>query len=169
MAPEFIVNNIYENEIHQQLDTKTVTVINSQPNTKPESEPESESDTETKPDEMNFESIKQLLKKQTFYILSLKPNTNDFIVLKRMYHIFHTLFKDHEITKEIEIIELNKIISNMLYIPLWDKENIVFIHLDNLFMFLLLHYSYDENIEKVIIEDIKNVSIYDAIDKILLL
>jgi hypothetical protein len=124
---------------------------------------------EIKTNSINFKTIKELLKTQTSYILGLRPNKNDVIVLKRMYHILHYLFKNYNINKEKELIQLNNMISSMLYIPPWDTEDIIFTHLDNLCMFLSIHYSYDEKIEKVITEDIKNISIYEEIDKILAL
>ena len=142
-TPDFIDNSIYKEDDYDEINK------------------------ETKTDKLNFETIKQLLKNQTLYILGLKPNKNDVVVLKRMYHIFNHLFRNYEINKEKEIMKLNNIISSMLYIPPWDSEDIIFIHLDNLCIFLSVHYPYDEKIEKVITEDIIKISIYEEIDKIL--
>ena len=150
------IYDIYDNEIETEADKETQII-------------EETNTDNTNSDELNFNTIKQLLKTQTLYILGLRPNKNDVIVLKRIYHILYYLFKNYDIYKEKEIIQLNNMISSMLYIPPWDTEEIIFTHLDNLCMFLSIHYSYDEKIEKVITEDITKISIYEEIDKILAL
>ena len=155
ITPDFTNNNIYDSDI--DIDTKNNITT------------EIESDIEITNGNINFKSIKQLLKNHAIQLLSFNPNKDDLIVLKRIYHIFNILFKNYKINKEEEIIELNNIISSMLYSPSWDTEDIIFIYLDNLCNFLSIHYSYDENIEKVIREDIKHITIFEEIDKILAL
>lgn len=159
ITPDFTNNNIYDSDI--DIDTKN--------NITTEIESDIESDIEITNGNINFKSIKQLLKNHAIQLLSFNPNKDDLIVLKRIYHIFNILFKNYKINKEEEIIELNNIISSMLYSPSWDTEDIIFIYLDNLCNFLSIHYSYDENIEKVIREDIKHITIFEEIDKILAL
>ena len=171
ITPDFTNNNIYDTDtdtdtdIDIDIDTKNniTTEIESDITT------EIESDIEITNGNINFKSIKQLLKNHAIQLLSFNPNKDDLIVLKRIYHIFNILFKNYKINKEEEIIELNNIISSMLYSPSWDTEDIIFIYLDNLCNFLSIHYSYDENIEKVIREDIKHITIFEEIDKILAL
>jgi hypothetical protein len=163
ITPDFTNNNIYDTDTDSDIDIDTKNNITT------EIESDIESDIEIKNGNINFESIKQLLKNHAIQLLSFNPNKDDLIVLKRIYHIFNILFKNYKINKEEEIIELNNIINSMLYSPSWDTEDIIFIYLDNLCNFLSIHYSYDENIEKVIREDIKHITIFEEIDKILAL
>lgn len=101
------------------------------------------------------------------YILSTNPNTEELTGTRRIFHILNTFLRNFEIDTINKKNQFIDIITSITYCAPWDEENVIFYQLDKLCTFLLIHYPNNDTIEKIITEDITQLTILNEIDEIL--
>ena len=96
-------------------------------------------------------------------------NEDTMIVVKRIFHIINIFLRNYKIDTMEKKIKFNSIVSSISYAPPWDEEDVIFDHLENLCNYLSNYYSYNNDINNSVIENIKNIKLEEEIKKILLL
>jgi len=96
-------------------------------------------------------------------------NEDTMIVVKRIFHIINIFLRNYKIDTIEKEIKFTSIVSSISYAPPWDEEDVIFDHLENLCIYLSNYYSYNNDINNSVIENIKNIKLEEEIKKILLL
>ena len=115
----------------------------------------------------NMDNIINTLKTSAKMTLLLVDKHKDsLIIIKHIYHILNIFLRNNKIYKN-EIKQLNSICSSILYATPFDEESIIFEHYEKLCEYLCDTYPKNTDIEIIIQEDLKNITLLQEIEKIL--